>query len=219
MPVAILQVGLDDGLHEWFQQSSIQASEACLEAAAIPQARTHLQAGAPPALRSRLWATALALDLPQASIEARFQELCSQVEESHLLTDLLVGALDASGLSVHVDANICAPPGCLFKALMQLLCLQRTTALAASRVVVLHEELVSHTGAAWLQIEQDLETVANSEHFFLFEESLRAVLLAVSRDPELGPSCCHKPFPILLGTTAAGTTQGPYPPSGLLPFR
>lgn len=151
------QVGLDDGLHEWFQQSSIQASEACLEAAAIPQARTHLQAGAPPALRSRLWATALALDLPQASIEARFQELCSQVEESHLLTDLLV--------------------------------------------------------------EQDLETVANSEHFFLFEESLRAVLLAVSRDPELGPSCCHKPFPILLGTTAAGTTQGPYPPSGLLPFR
>ena len=73
--------------------------------------------------------------------------------------------------------------------------------------------------ASELQIEQDLESVANSEHFFLFEESLRAVLLAVSRDTELGASCCHKPFPTLLGKTAAGDTRGHYPPSGLLPCR
>lgn len=75
------------------------------------------------------------------------------------------------------------------------------------------------TTAYGLQIEQDLETVANSEHFFLFEESLRAVLLAVSRDSELGASCCHKPFPTLLASTEAGDTRGPYPPSGLLPCR
>lgn len=75
------------------------------------------------------------------------------------------------------------------------------------------------TTADGLQIEQDLETVANSEHFFLFEESLRVVLLAVSRDTDLGPSCCHKPFPTLLARTAAGDTRGHYPPSGLLPCR
>ena len=75
------------------------------------------------------------------------------------------------------------------------------------------------TTAPWVQIEQDLESIANSEHFFLFEESLRAVLLAVSRDTELGASCCHKPFPTLLGRTAARETSGRYPPSGLLPCR
>ena len=84
-----------------------------------------------------------------------------------------------------------------------------------------HQCIISLCGTAapWLQIEQDLETVANSEDFFLFEESLRAVLLAVSRDTELGASCCHKPFPTLLGRTAAGDISGHYPPSGLLPCR
>ncbi|KAL0040686.1 hypothetical protein WJX79_001665 [Trebouxia sp. C0005] len=151
------QVGLDDLLHPWFQQSSIKTGEACLEVAAIPQCRAALQRGAAPALRPRLWASALALDLECEIVRDSFENLCSQVEECNLLTDLL--------------------------------------------------------------IEQDLETVANSEHFFLFEESLRAVLLAASRDPSLGPSCHHKPFPCLLGKTASGDTQGPYPPSGVLPCR
>ncbi|KAL0056276.1 hypothetical protein WJX82_009498 [Trebouxia sp. C0006] len=151
------QVGLDDLLHPWFQQSSIKSGEACLEVAAIPQCRTALQRGAAPALRPRLWAAALALDLEHEFLGDNFENLCSQVEECNLLTDLL--------------------------------------------------------------IEQDLETVANSEHFFLFEESLRAVLLAASRDPSLGPSCHHKPFPCLLGKTASGETQGAYPSSGLLPCR
>lgn len=70
-----------------------------------------------------------------------------------------------------------------------------------------------------LQIEQDLESAANSEHYFLFEEALRAVLLAVSREPQLGPSCLHPPFPHLSGTDKNGDSQGAYPPSGLLPCR
>ncbi len=87
-----MQVGLDDLLHPWFQQSIINTGEACLEQGAIPQCRTALQRGAAPALRPRLWATALALDLGQESKEERFQDLCSQVEECNLLTDLLVSA-------------------------------------------------------------------------------------------------------------------------------
>lgn len=70
-----------------------------------------------------------------------------------------------------------------------------------------------------LQIEQDLESAANSEHYFLFEETLRAVLLAASREPNLGPMCLHTPFPRLLGTDRNGELRGAYPPSGLLPCR
>lgn len=70
-----------------------------------------------------------------------------------------------------------------------------------------------------LQIEQDLESAANSEHYFLFEEALRAVLLAVSREPRLGPSCLHAPFPRLVGVDGSGDSQGAYPPSSLLPCR
>lgn len=89
----VTQVGLDDVLHTWFQQSSIYTGEACLEAGVMPRCRSALQTGAPPALRPGLWAAALALNLPQASIEARFQGLCSQVEDCNLLTDLLVSGL------------------------------------------------------------------------------------------------------------------------------
>jgi len=89
----ILQVGLDDLLHPWFQQSSIKTGEACLEVAAIPQCRAALQRGAATALRPRLWATALALDLEHEALGESFEDLCSQVEECNLLTDLLVSML------------------------------------------------------------------------------------------------------------------------------
>jgi len=64
-----------------------------LEAAAIPQCRAALQRGAAPALRPRLWAAALALDLEHEFLGDSFENLCSQVEECNLLTDLLVSML------------------------------------------------------------------------------------------------------------------------------
>ena len=88
-----MQVGLDDLLHPWFQQSSIRTNEACLVEGAIPECRAVLQRGAAPALRPHLWAAALALDLEHGSLEERFEDLCSQVEECNLLTDLLVSVL------------------------------------------------------------------------------------------------------------------------------
>lgn len=97
-----MQVGLDDLLHPWFQQSSIKAGEACLQEAAIPQCRAALQKGAAPALRPGLWATALALDLEYEPLGEEFEGLCSQVEECNLLTDLLV--------SVHAWLQLSAVP-------------------------------------------------------------------------------------------------------------
>ena len=98
----VTQVGLDDVLHTWFQQSSIHTGEACLEAGVVPRCRSALQTGALPALRPRLWAAALALHLPHPSIEARFQGLCGQVEECNLLTDLLV-----SHVSFCCELTVC----------------------------------------------------------------------------------------------------------------
>ena len=90
-----MQVGLDDLLHPWFQQSTIEAGEACLAQGAVSQCRALLQKGACPALRPALWAAALACDLQPDSVEERFQGLCSQVEECSLLTDLLVSCFHA----------------------------------------------------------------------------------------------------------------------------
>lgn len=47
----------------------------------------------------------------------------------------------------------------------------------------------------WLCAE--MATVHDSEHFFLFEEMLRAVTLAFLRDPRVGPHCSVQPNPVL----------------------
>lgn len=69
----------------------------------------------------------------------------------------------------------------------------------------------------WLQIEYDLRILSGSQHFFPFEEVLRSVLLAFSRDPAIGSNCSipsENYIPI-------GTLEGDvhYPPSRVLPFK
>ena len=64
----------------------------------------------------------------------------------------------------------------------------------------------------------DLNRLSGHADFFLFEENLRAVLLATSRQPGVAEACLQKPFPSLIGVTEAAR-EGPYPPAGLLPSR
>lgn len=85
-----LQVGMDDVLHPWFERHSLEAQQACLQQGSNAGCRAVLQQGAVAAVRPQLWSTALALPLPDAQLEERFQQLCSQAEQCHLLTDLLV---------------------------------------------------------------------------------------------------------------------------------
>lgn len=61
--------------------------------------------------------------------------------------------------------------------------------------------------------------ISNQEQFFVFEETIRAVLLALSRDPLLVGACRDRPFPSVNGMGRHGQTHGAYPPSGVLPFR
>lgn len=130
----VTQVGLDDVLHAWFQQSSIQTGGACLETSVIPRCRSALQTGAQPALRPRLWATALALDLPQAVVETRFQSLCSQVEECNLLTDLLVGFVMVTMMSC---CSVCRCR-CPSKVAVFNLCMCRSHACAHGAMLNSH---------------------------------------------------------------------------------
>lgn len=83
-------MGVDDVLHPWYRQHSLAAQQACVQQGSIAACRKLLQQGATPGLRPQLWSTALAVQLPDDRIEERFQELCSQAEQCHLLTDLLV---------------------------------------------------------------------------------------------------------------------------------
>ena len=69
-----------------------------------------------------------------------------------------------------------------------------------------------------LQVEVDLHRLSGHADFFLFEENLRAVLLATSRQPGVAEACLQKPFPSLTGVTEAAR-EGTYPPAGLLPSR
>ncbi|KAK9823267.1 hypothetical protein WJX72_001466 [[Myrmecia] bisecta] len=70
-----------------------------------------------------------------------------------------------------------------------------------------------------LLVAQDLETVLDSEHFFLFQEELRAMSLAFTRDPTIAPCCAAPPQPRLEGCGRDGVRHGRYPPSGVLPCR
>ncbi|KAK9832957.1 hypothetical protein WJX74_002801 [Apatococcus lobatus] len=70
-----------------------------------------------------------------------------------------------------------------------------------------------------LLVEDDINMISNQEQFFVFEETIRAVLLAFSRDPLLVGACQERPFPNVNGMGRHGQTHGVYPPSGVLPFR
>ena len=67
-------------------------------------------------------------------------------------------------------------------------------------------------------MEVDLNRLSGHADFFLFEENLRAVLLATSRQPGVAEAWLQKPFPSLIGVTEAAR-GGTYPPAGLLPSR
>lgn len=68
-----------------------------------------------------------------------------------------------------------------------------------------------------LQIEYDLRVLSGSQHFFPFEEVLRSVLLAFSRDPAIGPNCSiPSENYISIGILEKGVH---YPPCEVLPFK
>ncbi|WIA33511.1 hypothetical protein OEZ86_006636 [Tetradesmus obliquus] len=65
----------------------------------------------------------------------------------------------------------------------------------------------------------DVQRIADSEHYFVFEEAMRAMLLAFSRDASASTSAAVPAAPRLAAEAAGGKQLRPYPPSGILPFQ
>mmetsp|Transcript_9683 Transcript_9683/g.31537 ORF Transcript_9683/g.31537 Transcript_9683/m.31537 type:complete len:540 (-) Transcript_9683:87-1706(-) len=64
----------------------------------------------------------------------------------------------------------------------------------------------------------DIKSLSDDDEYFIFEEVLRAAMLAMTRDSAVGPACAVAPFPRLRGMGRKGRSHGSYPPSGVLPF-
>lgn len=71
----------------------------------------------------------------------------------------------------------------------------------------------------------DTQQMADSAHFFVFQDAMHAILLAFSRDQSVSGSCAAQPHTVMAagGTPAADHPQHQqqqlYPPSGVLPFQ
>lgn len=69
----------------------------------------------------------------------------------------------------------------------------------------------------------DVREICDHAHYFPFEESMRAVMLAFTRDAAVPGLCAATgrcaPHPRLQGMGRGGRSFGSYPPCGVLPFR
>eukprot|EP01029_Cantina_marsupialis_P021864 TRINITY_DN5296_c0_g1_i1.p1 TRINITY_DN5296_c0_g1~~TRINITY_DN5296_c0_g1_i1.p1 ORF type:complete len:504 (-),score=97.79 TRINITY_DN5296_c0_g1_i1:132-1643(-) len=65
----------------------------------------------------------------------------------------------------------------------------------------------------------DVETTADVDSFFLFEDELKRMMLAFSRDSSIRKECAIVPHSALIGCDRTGDKIGMLPPCGVLPFR
>ncbi|KAK3256826.1 hypothetical protein CYMTET_34062 [Cymbomonas tetramitiformis] len=70
-------------------------------------------------------------------------------------------------------------------------------------------------------VGSDVLWITDDERYFVFEENLRAVMLAFTRDTEVQGACSCAPHPALhgRGRDRNGANHGPFPPNGVVPFR
>lgn len=61
--------------------------------------------------------------------------------------------------------------------------------------------------------------MCDQDRFFIFEDQVLSVLLALTRDPALSWGAALQPHPLCAGLGRRNESHGLYPPSGLLPFR
>lgn len=171
------QVGLDDNIDTRFAQRRRQDGDALVRVCSIPQCRSYARLGVPTALRSRLWAAALGVQMGSAMAatadpgtggdfqhnrsRSTFDRLCGEVKRRSLLIDGLVAG--------------------------------------------------------------DVREICDHAHYFVFEEVMRAVMLAFTRDAAVPSMCASSgrcaPHPRLNGMGRGGRDFGTYPPAGVLPFR
>ncbi|WIA13365.1 hypothetical protein OEZ85_006945 [Tetradesmus obliquus] len=207
------QVGVDDVLHTWFREQQVQqayrAAGTCSAAACRAAART----GLPASERPWVWAAALgihaappaATTAAAAAAAATAKAACgdgSSSSQTQPPTDAAaLAAAAAAAADMHSDWW--RFPSERDRQVLQLLC------ESVEQQVLLTDLLVC----------ADVQRMADSEHYFVFEEAMRAMLLAFSRDASASINASVPAAPRLAAEAAGNKQLRPYPPSGILPFQ
>lgn len=92
-------------------------------------------------------------------------------------------------------------------------------ARCASWYIGLQREVLRRSMLTDLLAHAEMRHMCNSERYFIFEDPILTVLLALTRDPSLSAGAALLPHPLAAGYGRRAECHGLYPPSGLLPFR
>ncbi|KAK3256827.1 hypothetical protein CYMTET_34062 [Cymbomonas tetramitiformis] len=182
----------------WYKQERLAKGRKLAEEACIPSCRQFARTGVPSSLRCRIWANSLGLSNISEKQRAYFQRLCGEVEQRKMFTDSLVGS-DVLWITRHRG--------------------HARSSIGGKRCPVDHQASGGTRGVH--QVGSDVLWITDDERYFVFEENLRAVMLAFTRDTEVQGACSCAPHPALhgRGRDRNGANHGPFPPNGVVPFR
>lgn len=171
-----LQVGIDDVLHSWFKEQQVtqayRSAASCSAAACRAAART----GLPPSERPWVWATALGI---HAAPPHRNNTSRTAVPNSQSTPDqqaAVAAAGSTGGRSQEIQAPICALQAACEAASSSLsdwwsLPCQRDQQL----LQLLCESVEEQVLLTDVLTCADVQRVADDEHYFVFEETIRCV--------------------------------------------
>mmetsp|Transcript_13828 Transcript_13828/g.35745 ORF Transcript_13828/g.35745 Transcript_13828/m.35745 type:complete len:404 (-) Transcript_13828:224-1435(-) len=177
-------------------------------------------------------AVTLALPTPSvAELQARFRELHPRQRQVGLDDELFEWFEDertqAADRAVGEGsipacrrlARAGVPPGSRPRLWATALCIPPTMFTDVSHFEALCAEVENRQLLTDYLVAADVEAnIAPQEDYFLFEERIRCVLLAFTRDPAVAAMCAVPPHPQLVGMGKGGRRHGTYPPSAVLPF-
>ncbi len=199
---AALQVGLDDVLHSWYGKQQLHLASGAASMRSAFECRAVARRGLPASARSAVWT--VALGLPGSVQEFLDDDQHHHHQQQQQQQQQQDRTPPPPPLPTQRAACPALPSSCDI-TLLQDLC------EAVERQPMLTDALASAAAS----------TVAQHRDYFMFEEHIRCVLLALTRDPTISQAdaaelSCPKP-----ATEAAVCCDQllphPYPPSGVLP--
>lgn len=219
------QVGVDDELYPWYAAQQRELARRVLRGGAVAGARELCRGGVPASARPAVWRSALGLTGRGAAVPGggHVQGDNSGSGDGGVEGGRPAGAFSISGTAAGGSGGVSAggdgtgdapsPAGLSF------LCADEGVAAAGEQEFqALCCAVVQQSVLADVLVRADVKALAGDSQFFLFEETLRCVLLAMSRDASVAAHCSLRPFPRLEGVGAYGDVLSPYPLSGVVPF-
>eukprot|EP00775_Hariotina_reticulata_P005725 gene5725-5965_t len=192
------QVGVDDVIHVWFREQQVQQAQKAAMSGSAMACRAVARMGVPASERPGVWAAALGIQAAMTTPTDAAPPTDAPLSTAPLSApdapvdgnDATVGSHDTKQLAYTRD-----------QAVFQLLC----------------ESVEQQSLLTDVLVCAEVQHIASNEQYFVFEEMVRAILLAFSRDPD----ACHDAAVPASPRLAAedGSELKPYPPNGVLPFQ